>query len=266
LLGGTAGRTTLAGEGLQHQDGQSHVLALSVPNLRAYDPAFAYELAVIVRDGIERMYVNQEKLFYYLTVMNEFYVQPPMPAGAEEGILKGLYRFRRSESKTGGARAQLVGSGAILNEAVAAARLLEERYDVPADVWSATSYKELFRDAMDCERWNLLHPDRKPKRPYIARVLADEEGAFVAASDYLKYLPESVSRWFPGGLTVLGTDGFGRSETREALRNFFEVDARYIALAALRSLALRGDVDAKLPRQALRDLEIDPEKLNPFYA
>jgi len=263
MIGGTAGRTTLAGEGLQHQDGNSHVLALPYPHVYAYDPAFAYELAAIVSDGICRMYGLQENIIYYLTVMNETYPQPVMPRGktVREGILKGLYRYAASSKKS--ATAHLLGSGAILNEVIKAAAILEQNYDVAADVWSVTSYKELYRDAIECERWNILNPSKKPKRPYIEQALSRHNGVFVAALDYLKVLPSMLAQWFPGRLSVLGTDGFGRSDSRAALRDFFEVDARYIALAALSALAAENKIDAKVPRQAIKDLEIDPSKLNP---
>jgi len=234
LLGGTAGRTTLAGEGLQHQDGHSHVLALPVPNLMAYDPAFAYELAVIIQDGIRRMYERREDIFYYLTVLNENYVQPPMPAGAKEGILRGLYKFRAADNK-GGLPAQILGSGAIVNEAIKAQKILAERFNVAADVWSVTSYKELHRDALEAERWNMLHPSEQPKTPFVSQCLGDARGPIVAASDYLKVLPDSVCRWMPRKILALGTDGFGRSDGRDALRDFFEVDARYIAVRCCRT-------------------------------
>jgi len=263
LIGGTAGRTTLAGEGLQHQDGHSHVLALTHPHVRAYDPAFAYEVATIVAEGLCRMVERQEDVIYYLTVMNETYPQPPLPEGpgVREGILKGIYRYRHSTRK--GPRAHLLGSGAILNEAIAASTLLEERFGVAADVWSVTSYNELFRDGLACERHNLLHPEEAPRSPWLAEVLGEEEGVFVAASDYLKVLPSMVARWVPGRLVTLGTDGFGRSDSRAALRDFFEVDARYIALAALGALAAEGRVGPEVVRRAIADLEIDPGKLNP---
>ncbi len=271
LLGGTAGRTTLAGEGLQHQDGNSHALALTVPNLRAYDPAYGYELAVIIRDGIRRMAVNQAGAFYYITLMNEFYAQPPMPKApggqafsTEDGIIRGMYRFRASAAK--GPKAHLLGSGTILNEAVKAQGMLEERFGVSADVWSVTSYKELYRDATDAERWNTFHPEEAPQTPFVAKALQGERGIFVAASDYLKVLPLGVAKWFPGPLHALGTDGFGRSDTRPALRNFFEVDARFIALAALHQLALRGEVDAGTVKRAMEELEIPPEKPNPVWS
>ena len=240
LIGGTAGRTTLAGEGLQHQDGHSHVLALSVPNLLAYDPAFAYEIAIIIQDGIKRMYVDGESIFYYLTVTNEPLPMPEMPSqpGIREGILKGLYRYRASEKKNAKLRAQLLGSGAIMFEVLKAQAILEKDYGVAADVWSVTSYKELYREANDCARWNMLHPTQKAKG---AVRHPDAEGrvrpGFIAASDYMKVLPESIAQWVPGKLVSLGTDGFGRSENRASLRDFFEVDAKHIVLATLHALA-----------------------------
>jgi pyruvate dehydrogenase E1 component len=262
MIGGTAGRTTLAGEGLQHQDGHSHVLALPVPNLVAYDAAFAFELGVIVQDGIRRMFEQRENVFYYLTVGNEAYAQPPMPEGAREGILRGVYRFSTApiDSKL---KVQLIGSGAILNEVIKAQRMLAERFGVAADVWSATSYKELRRDGLEVERQNLLHPERAPQVPYVARTLGQASGPFVAASDYMKVLPDSIARWLPRPLLSLGTDGFGRSEDRAGLRDFFEVDARYIAVAALSQLARNGQFDPKQVTQAIRELQIDPEKVNP---
>jgi pyruvate dehydrogenase E1 component len=265
LLGGTAGRTTLAGEGLQHQDGNSHLLAYPVPNLLAYDPAFAYEIAVIIREGIKGMYHDGESIFYYLTLMNEPYAQPAMPAhpGVQEGILKGLYKFRASDSRKTKLRAQLLGSGSILNEALKAQAVLEERYGVAADVWSVTSYKQLYRDGHDTERWNLLHPTNEPRVPYVSSCLADAPGVLVAASDYVKAMPDSIARWCPRPLVSLGTDGFGRSEGRAALRNFFEVDSRFITLATLGALAREGKVQPKVVEQAIHDLEIDPEKGNP---
>ncbi|MEJ2469883.1 MAG: pyruvate dehydrogenase (acetyl-transferring), homodimeric type [Desulfuromonadales bacterium] len=267
LVGATAGRTTLAGEGLQHQDGHSHVLALTPTKVKAYDPAFAYELAVIVHEGLTRMYCHQEDLIYYITVMNETYRMPPMPKGKDvrEGIVKGMYRYRKAGLKKSKAKAHLLGSGAILNEAIKAQEILEENYQVAADVWSVTSYKELYTDAIECERWNLLNPGKKVKDPYVRRLLAQEKGVFVAASDYMKVLPSAVAQWFPGPLHCLGTDGFGRSDTRQRLRDFFEVDARYIAIAALKQLAATGEVEAGVLTQALKDLDIKPEKLNPHH-
>jgi pyruvate dehydrogenase E1 component len=265
LVGATAGRTTLAGEGLQHQDGQSHVMALASTRIKAYDPAFAFELAVIIHEGLTRMYCHQEDWIYYLTVMNETYLMPPMPKGAKvrEGILKGMYRFRETGLKKKKARAHLLGSGAILNEAVKAQEILEKKYKIAADVWSVTSYKELYHDAIECDRWNLLHPREKTRVPHIGQVLAGESGIFVAASDYLKVLPATLAQWIPGPLHCLGTDGFGRSDSRERLRDFFEVDARYIVLAALRQLALAGDISDETLAKAVTELEINPDKLNP---
>ncbi len=261
LLGGTAGRTTLAGEGLQHQDGQSHLLAYPVPNLLSYDPAYAYELGVIIEEGIRRMYVEGESLFYYLTVENQAYQMPPMPEGCRDGILKGLYRVSPAESE-GPHRAQLLASGAILPEAIAAQEMLA-RYDVAADVWSVTSWAQLYRDGHAADRWNLLHPMGEPRVPYVTQCLGDAPGVVVAASDYLKALPDSLSQWLDTRLVSLGTDGFGRSDTREALRNFFEVDARFITLATLGALARDGKVDRAVVAQAIEDLEIDPEKADP---
>jgi pyruvate dehydrogenase E1 component len=263
LLGGTAGRTTLAGEGLQHQDGHSHLLSLAVPNLISYDPAFAYEIAVIIEDGIRRMYVEGESIFYYITVMNEQYEMPPMPDGAKEGILKGMYRVRTAEKKPGQPRAQLLGSGAILNEAFKAQQILADQYNVAADVWSVTSYQELYRDGHAAERWNRLHPGEKPRLPYVAQCLAGTEGVIVAASDYVKALPDAIDRWLPRPLTSLGTDGFGRSEGRAALRDFFEVDAKFIAYSALAALARDGAIEPAVVTKAIRDLGINPDKPDP---
>ncbi len=265
LVGATAGRTTLAGEGLQHQDGHSHVLALTPPRVKAYDPAFAYELAIIIHEGLTRMYCHQEDLIYYLTVANETYLMPPMPKGAHirDGILKGMYRFRKSTLKGAKGKAHLLGSGAILNEALKAQQMLEDDYAVAADVWSVTSYKELYTDAVDCERWNLLHPGQKAKVPYLQGLLEKEQGSFVAASDYMKVLPASVAQWFPGPLHCLGTDGFGRSDDREHLRDFFEVDARYIVLAALHQQVEAGSLPKTVLGKALKKLGIDADKLNP---
>jgi pyruvate dehydrogenase E1 component len=264
LLGGTAGRTTLAGEGLQHQDGNSHVLALPIPTLQAYDPAFAYELAVIVEDGIERMYHKGESIFYYITVMNEPYAMPQMPPGSREGILKGMYKYRAASNSKSKLRAQLFGSGSILREVLRAQEILAEKYHVAADVWSVTSYKALYSDGIETERWNLLHPDEKPRVPYVTQCLADAPGALVAATDYLKALPNLVSRWMPRRLASLGTDGFGRSESRDSLRNFFEVDARFVTLAALHELLREGKIRASVVKQAIKDLEIDVNKADPL--
>jgi pyruvate dehydrogenase E1 component len=263
LLGGTAGRTTLAGEGLQHQDGNSHILALPVPNLRAYDPAYAYEIAVILQDGIRRMYKEGENIFYYITVMNEPYAMPAMPAGAKEGILKGMYKFRAASERKGKLRAQLFGSGAILNEVLHAQEILEQKFGVAADVWSVTSYKNLYTDGIEVERWNRLHPDETPRVPYVTQCLEGEQGVLVAASDYLKVLPSMISKWAPRRLATLGTDGFGRSETRECLRDFFEVDSRFIVVATLHELAQDGLVGEATVQNAIKELHISPDKPNP---
>jgi pyruvate dehydrogenase E1 component len=221
---------------------------------------------VIIEDGIRRMYKEGESIFYYITVMNEQYEMPPMPEGAKEGILKGMYRFRASTKKKSKARAQLLGSGAILNEVVKAQQLLEEKYDVAADVWSVTSYQELYRDGHAAERWNRLHPGETPRVPWVTQCLAGTEGVIVAASDYVKAMPDGIDRWAPRPLTSLGTDGFGRSEGRASLREFFEVDARFIVLAALSDLARDGGIDASVVKKAIQDLGIDPEKSNPATA
>ena len=265
LVGGTAGRTTLAGEGLQHQDGHSHVIALTVPNIMAYDPAFAYEIAIILQDGIKRMYIDQESIFYYLTVTNEPLPMPPMPAGdhVRNGILKGMYRYKPSDKKDAKLQAQLFGSGTIMFEVLKAQQILGDKYGVAADVWSVTSYKELYRDANDCERWNMLHPGQPAKVPYVTQCLKGAPGVFVAASDYMKVLPESIAQWVPGRLFSLGTDGFGRSESRAALRDFFEVDAKHIVLATLTALARESKIKPEDLQRAVRELNINPDKLNP---
>ena len=266
LLGGTSGRTTLSGEGLQHQDGNSHVLAMPVPNLLAYDPAFAYEIAVIVDEGIRRMYKEGESIFYYITVMNEPYVMPHMPGDVKDGILKGMYKYKSATNKKAKLRAQLLGSGAILNEVLRAQELLEKNYGVSADVWSVTSYKCLYTDAIETERWNRLHPDETPRVPYVKQCLGEEQGVFVAASDYLKTLPAMISKWLPRRMAVLGTDGFGRSEGRTSLRDFFEVDSRFVVLATLHELAQDGLVGEATVQNAIKDLAINPEKPNPVIS
>jgi pyruvate dehydrogenase E1 component len=263
LLGGTAGRTTLSGEGLQHQDGNSHILALPVPNLKAYDPAYAYEIAVIIQDGIRRMYKDGENWFYYITVMNEQYAMPPMPKGAREGILKGMYKYRASANKKSKLKAQLFGSGAILNEALRAQEILEQKYSVAADVWSVTSYKELYVDAIEAERVNRLNPGAEPRVPYVTRCLEDAPGVLVAASDYLKTLPNMIAKWMPRRLAALGTDGFGRSEGRTSLRDFFEVDAKFITLATLSQLCEDGKIEAPVVEKAIEELGIPKDKPNP---
>ncbi len=262
LLGGTAGRTTLAGEGLQHQDGNSHVFALCYPNCVSYDPAYAYELAVIIQDGIRRMYREQEHVFYYITVMNEQYEMPPMPDGVRDGIVKGLYRVKAAENGQAPLKATLLGSGAILNEVLGAQKMLE-KYNVAADVWSVTSYQELYRDGHACDRWNMLHPGEAPKVPYVTQCFKDAPGVFVAASDYLKVLPDSLDRWMPRRIRSLGTDGFGRSEDRQTLREHFEVDSRFVTLATLAELAEGGHLDHAIVAQAMEDMAIDPDKKIP---
>jgi pyruvate dehydrogenase E1 component len=265
LLGATSGRTTLAGEGLQHQDGHSHLLAYPNPGIEAYDPAFAYEIAAIVQEGLRRMLEEGENIIYYLTITNAFYAMPAKPEGVDQGILGGIYRFRASERKKAGHKAQLFGSGAILNEVLKAAELLEKEYEVAADVWSVTSYKKLYQDAVDTERWNLRHPDKAPRRNFLQRQLADADGVFVAASDYVKTLPASIAKWVPGPFVLLGTDGYGRSESREALRDFFEVDARHIVFAVLGALAREKKVTPAVVKKAAKALDIDPDTSNPMF-
>ncbi len=266
LLGATAGRTTLNGEGLQHQDGHSPVLAYPVPNLACYDPAYAYELAVIIKDGLKRMYEDQESIFYYLTVYNENFVQPPMPEGAEEGILKGMYRLRASELNKDKPTAQLLGSGPLLNESVKAQDILEQKYGIASEVWSVTSYKELRRDGKEVERQNLLQADQPARQAYVSQCLGNDPGVVVATSDYLKLLPDSLARWIDKPLVSLGTDGFGRSDTRKRLREFFEVDHRFVVIGALGELVRQGKVKPETYRQAIKDLELDVSKLNPMIS
>ncbi len=258
LMGATAGRTTLAGEGLQHQDGHGHVLALTIPNIVAYDPAYAYELAVIIKDGIRRMYVDNEQIFYYISILNDNYEQPAMPEGSEEGILKGMYKFRESDK----AQAQILGSGAILPQAVKASELLKEKYGVETNVWSVTSYKNLINDGLDCERE--VNRNGNEAKPYITQCLENETGPVVAVSDYMKLLPVSLAQWVPNGLVSLGTDGFGRSDGRRALRKHFEVDFNAIAWSVLSSLAAKGEFDKKKLEKARKDLGIDSNKPNPL--
>ena len=261
LIGGTAGRTTLAGEGLQHQDGHSLVLASTVPNCVAYDPTYAYELAVIVQDGLRRMLADQENVFYYITCMNENYVHPSMPSGVEDGILRGMYLLQVGGQ--GQIRPQLMGSGTILREVLGAAELLMDDFGIPSDVWSVTSFNELRREALETERWNQLHPEDKPKTTFIEQCLADRKGPYIAATDYMKIVPDQIQRWVPGRFISLGTDGYGRSDGRAALRNHFEVDKRYIAVTALQALAEDGALDAKTVAQAIEKYGIDPGKPDP---
>ena len=262
LLGATSGRTTLNGEGLQHQDGHSLILSSTIPTLATYDPAFTYELAVIIADGMRRMYVDEENLFYYLTLYNENYEMPPMPEGAAEGILKGLYKFKAGSEKHA-LKAQIFGSGPIIREALRAQEILAERFGVSADVWSATSYKLMRNDALATRRWNMLHPTDAPKKSYVESVLEKEQGVFVAVSDNIKIVPDQIAPWVPGGLTTLGTDGFGRSDTRQALRRFFEVDAEAVAVATLHALAEKGQMEPGVVAKAAKELGLDPEKAYP---
>jgi pyruvate dehydrogenase E1 component len=262
LLGATSGRTTLNGEGLQHQDGHSLILSSTIPTLLTYDPAFNYELAVIIADGMRRMYVDGEDVFYYLTLYNENYAMPPMPQRVEEGILRGLYKFKPGPQKSR-FKAQILGSGPIIREALRAQEILADKYDVSADVWSVTSYKLLRTDALRVTRWNMLHPAATPQKPYVQQVFEKEKGPFIAVSDNMKIVPDQVGPWVPGGLTTLGTDGFGRSDSRQRLRRFFEVDAELTVIATLYALAQKGELDSAVVAKAIKDLDVDPEKVHP---
>jgi pyruvate dehydrogenase E1 component len=264
LLGATAGRTTLNGEGLQHQDGHSHLLASTIPTLLTYDAAYAYEIAVIIKDGLRRLYAEGEEHFYYLTLYNENYPMPEMPGGVEEGILKGLYKLRVAD-KGPKFKAHIFGSGPLLREALRAQQILAEQFDVAADVWSATSYKLLRGDALRTKRWNMLHPTAPPKKSYLESLLQDEDGPFIAVSDYMKMVPDQIAPWVPGGLMSLGTDGFGRSDTRANLRRFFEVDAEITVVATLYALYQKGSLAAQTVEDAIKKLAIDPEKAFPYY-
>ncbi len=261
LIGGTAGRTTLNGEGLQHQDGHSHILASTIPNCVAYDPCFGHEVAVILHDGMRRMFKEQESVYYYITCMNENYLHPEMPQGCEEGIVKGMYLLQ--ESTGSGPRVQLLGSGTILREVIAAAELLRLDFNVAADVWSVTSFTELRKDGLETARWNLLHPDKKGRLSYVEQCLDPREGPVVASTDYMKLLADQIRQWVPRSYTVLGTDGFGRSDRRTALRRFFEVDRHYVAVAALKALADEGKVKPKVVTDAIKKYGIDSDKPNP---
>jgi pyruvate dehydrogenase E1 component len=263
LLGGTAGRTTLNGEGLQHEDGHSHVIAATIPNCVAYDPTFGYELAVIVQDGLRRMCAEQEDVFYYLTVMNENYAHPAMPEGAEEGILKGMYLLREGDG--GGPRVQLMGSGTILREVIAGADLLRDDFGVAADVWSATSFTELHRDGMAAERWSRMHPTEEPRLSYVEQCLTGREGPAVASTDYIRSFADQIRPFVRGRrYEVLGTDGFGRSDYRVKLRRFFEVDRHHVAIAALRALADEGTVEREKVAQAIERYGVDPDVPPPW--
>jgi pyruvate dehydrogenase E1 component len=276
LLGATAGRTTLNGEGLQHQDGHSLLHASTIPTCLPYDPAFAYELAVIVSDGLRRMYVEGEDIFYYLSLYNENYSMPPMPTGVEDGILKGLYKFRSgsagsqpAQSKSAGrkpapqVKAHILGSGPIIISALKAQEILAEGYGVSADVWSATSYKLLRTDAIRCQRWNMLHPTQPAKKSYLEDLLAKEQGTFIAVSDNIRTVPDQIAPWVPGGLFTLGTDGFGRSDTRARLRRFFEIDAESVVIGTLYALSQKGLVEKKIVEKAIKELNVDPDKAFP---
>jgi pyruvate dehydrogenase E1 component len=264
LLGGTAGRTTLNGEGLQHEDGHSHVLASTIPNCLAYDPTYAYELAVIIQDGLRRMCAEQEDIFYYITVMNENYAHPAMPEGAEQGILKGMYLLSEGRAKKGEPRVQLLGSGTILREVIAGAELLAQDFGVVADIWSVTSFNQLRRDGLDAQRWNLLHPEQEPRLSHVEQCLRDHPGPVVAATDYMKIYAEQVRAFLPThNYITLGTDGFGRSDTRRQLRRFFEVDRHYVAVAALKALADAEAVPQSKVTEAIGKYGIRADKPNP---
>jgi pyruvate dehydrogenase E1 component len=266
LLGGTAGRTSLNGEGLQHQDGHSLLNAIAFPTVRAYDPAFHYETAVIIFDGLKKMYEDGETAIYYLMVGNDNYIMPKMPEGCEEGIVKGMYKFKSVEGKKGGHRVQLFGSGAIMNCVLKGQQILAEKYGISSDVWSVTSYNELRRDAQECKRWNMFHPTQTPRKSYIETVTEGCEGPFIASSDYVQALAEQVAPFLPGDFLALGTDGMGRSETRPALRRHFEVDGECVAIASLYQLSKQGKIEASEVEKAIKDLDVDPEKISPLYA
>jgi len=275
LIGATAGRTTLNGEGLQHQDGHSHILAYTIPNCISYDPTYSYELAVIIQDGIRRMYVEDESVFYYITTMNENYTHPDMPEGCEEAILKGMYMLEDGESKeykvSAGKgkkanRVRLMGSGTILREVQAAAEILRKDYKIAVDVWSATSINELARDGLDVDRWNMMHPEEEPRVSYVEQCLGERDGPVIAATDYMKLYSDQIRAFVPAPYKVLGTDGFGRSDSREKLRHFFEVNRHYVVVAALNELARAGAIEAKTVSEAIKKFKLDPEKLNPLLA
>ena len=264
-IGCTSGRSSFAGEGLQHQDGNSHHYAFSYPTVMAYDPAYAYELAVIIKDGIKRMYMDYEDIFYYITLLNEIYDQPAMPKGVEDGIIKGMYCLKRNTGKDPKKHVNLFGSGGLLNQVMIASKTLEEEYGVSTDVWSVTSYKELYKDAQDVERWNILHADKKQKTNYIQECFNKEDGGiYVAVCDYIKAVPDTVSKWFPKHFVTLGTDGFGRSDNREMLRHHFEVDANYIVYSSIAELFREGIVDKKVVNKAKKSCGIDVNKPNPI--
>jgi pyruvate dehydrogenase E1 component len=266
MLGGTAGRTTLNGEGLQHQDGHSLLFSMAYPTVRSYDPAYSYEIAIIVMDGMRRMYELGEDAIYYITLENENYHMPAMPKGVEEGVLRGMYKLNSVDAGAKTPKVQLLGSGAILREALRAQELLAEKFQVSSDVWSVTSYRELRREAQAAERWNLLHPTSNPRRSYLEELVGDEEGPWIASSDYVRAVSEQISPWIPGGLYALGTDGLGRSDLRPRLRRHFEVDAENIVLASLRQLARQKKIEMAAVGKAVKQLDIDPEKIDPVTA
>ena len=270
LLGGTAGRTTLNGEGLQHEDGHSHIQSSLIPNCVSYDPTFSYEVAVIIQDGLRRMIGEQEDVWYYLTLMNENYEHPAMPEGVEEDILKGMYLFRAAEGNENlgndAPRVQLLGSGTIFREVLAAADLLASDFEVAADVWSVPSFTELRREGLDVDRWNRLHPTEEPKRSYVETTLADRPGPVIAATDYIRAFADQIRPFIDRRYAVLGTDGFGRSDYRKALRSFFEVDRHFVTLTALHALAQEGLVPRERVAEAISKYEIDPEKRNPMHS
>ncbi len=268
LIGGTAGRTTLAGEGLQHQDGHSHLLASTIPNCRAYDPTFAYELAVIIHHGLQTMFVQKQDYYYYITVMNENYAQPEMPNGCEEGIINGMYRLHgpQIDKQDNQKHIQLLGSGAILREVIAAAELLQRDYSITSEIWSVTSFNRLRRDGMETQRWNMLHPDDTSRVSYVEKCLDDKKGPVIAATDYMKIYADQIRPYVKANYTVLGTDGFGRSDTRKQLRYHFEVNAHYIAIAAIHSLVELGKLDHSVLNAAIQKYGIDPNKPNPVVS
>ena len=264
LIGGTAGRTTLNGEGLQHEDGHSHLISATIPNCISYDPTFSYELAVIIQDGLRRMYEKQEDVYYYITVMNENYEHPAMPDGVEDAIMKGMYRFKQGQAGSKVApRVQLLGSGTILREVIAAADLLVNDFGVVADVWSVPSFTELRREAIEVERWNTLHPTETPRKSHVETCLGEPEGPVIAATDYMRLMADQIRAWVPRRYRVLGTDGFGRSDYRKKLRHFFEVDRHWVTVAALKALADEGTIQASVVADAIKKYGLDPEKPNP---
>jgi pyruvate dehydrogenase E1 component len=263
LIGGTSGRTTLAGEGLQHQDGHSQIHAAFIPNCIAYDPTYAYELAVIVQDGMRRMYQEHENVFYYITVLNENYSQPELPKGAEEGIVKGMYLLREGTPRKKKPKVQLLGCGSILREVIAGANLLEKDFGIATDIWSVPGINVLRRDGLAVQRWNMLHPGKKPRLSYIETCLKDRPGPVVAATDYMKLYADQLRPFIPCRYLVLGTDGYGRSDTRVQLRKHFEVNRYYVAVTALKALAEEGAIQASTVAKAIKTYELDPEKPNP---